>query len=90
MIKVNPDGATLLRGALLPNTLSTTSREQLAVCSQLSQSELSGIVGNTCNTLKQRGALLHEDTVPFFMEQICIVWTDLVSNFNAFFYRCEI
>ena len=50
------------------------------MCSQLSQSELSDIVGNSCNTLKQRGAVHHGDTVPCFMEPSCIVWTNLKSN----------
>ena len=76
-LEVNPDDATLLRGAMLPHPPSTTSWEQLAVFSQLQQSKLSDIVGNTWNTLKQRGAVLHGDTVPCFMEQSCIVWTNL-------------
>ena len=29
------------------------------------------------HTLKQSGAVLHGDTLPCFMEQSCIVWTDL-------------
>ena len=37
--------------------LFLTSWEQLAVCSQLTQSD---IVGNTCNTLRQRGAVSME------------------------------
>ena len=45
--------------------------------SQLSQSELSDNVGKTCNTVKQRGAVYHGDTVPCFVEQSYIVWTDL-------------
>ena len=34
VLKVNPDDATLLRGALLPEPLSATSWKELAVCSQ--------------------------------------------------------
>ena len=40
------------RGAFLPHPPSTAFGEQLAVRSQLSQFELSDIVGNTCNTLQ--------------------------------------
>ena len=36
---------------------------------------------NTCNTLELRGALLHGDTAPCFMEKSCIVWTDLYIVF---------
>ena len=32
--------------------------------SQLSQSQLSDIIGSTCNTLGQRGTMLHGDTIP--------------------------
>ena len=35
-----------------------------SLVSQHSQSQLSDIVGSTCNTLGQRGTMLHEDTVP--------------------------
>ena len=89
-VKVNPDDPffsmehcfqTIPRRYLESNScsqdqqlLSRAHRQLLAMCSQLPQSD---IVGNTCNTLKQRGAVLHGDTVPCFMEQSCIVWTDL-------------
>ena len=39
--------------------------------------ELSDIVGSTCNTLGQRGTMLHGDTVPYPKEKSCIVWPDL-------------
>ena len=42
----------------------------------------SDIIGNTCNTLKQRGAMLHGDTVPCYMKQSYIVWTDLKRLLN--------
>ena len=48
--------------------------------SQLLQSQLSDIVGSTCNTLGQCATMLHGDTVPCPMVQSCIVWTDLKSK----------
>ena len=47
--------------------------------SQLSQSQLSDIVGSTSNTLGQRGTMFHGDTVPCPKEKSCIIWTDLNS-----------
>ena len=88
LIKANPDDATLLSEALLSNPPSTTSWEQLAMLSQLSHSEVSDIVWNTCNTLKQRGLVLHGDTAPCFMESKlhCLDWPlvyALESTFNC-------
>ena len=80
-LKVNPEDATF---GLFPNPPSKTSWEQLVVCSQLSQSELPDIVGNTCNTLKQRGAVLHGDTVLYFVGQSCIVWTYLKAVISVY------
>ena len=41
------------------------------------------IVGSTCNTLRQRGTMLHGDTVPCPTVQRCIVWTDLDNDERA-------
>ena len=74
-VKVNPHDATLLRAAMLTHPPSPASWEQLAVCFQLSQSD---IVGNTCNTTLW-SSVEQGSTAPCFMEQSCIVWTDLNS-----------
>ena len=41
--------------------------------------ELPDIVGSTCNTLRQRGTMLHGETLPCPKDKSCIVWTDLIS-----------
>ena len=46
-------------------------------CKNWDTYELSDIVGSICNTLGQRGTMLHGDTVPCPKEQSCIVWTNL-------------
>ena len=62
------------------NPLSTTSWDQLAVWSQLPQSELSDIVGNTRNTLKQRGAVFHETLS-------LVLWSKVASSELIFIQR---
>ena len=51
--------------------------------SQLSQSQQSDIVGSTCNTLGQRGTMLHGDTVPCPIRpsahRVHTTWMDKVS-----------
>ena len=52
-------------------------------CESLDTWELSDIVGSTCNTLGQRGTMLHGGIVPCPKEQSCIVWTDLQSTIRS-------
>ena len=56
----------------VPPTMSDSSQ-----VSQLSQFQLPDIIGSTCNTLGQRGTMLHGDTVSCPKEKSCIVWNDL-------------
>ena len=68
-VKVGSDDATFLlrtRDSVPMEHCSTQWFQQclIAPVSQVSPSQLSDIVGSTCNTLGQRGPMLHEDTVP--------------------------
>ena len=86
-LKVGPDDATLLFGTRdsvlmvhtrCPRVLQVfPTMPGSSQVPHLSQSQLSNIVGSTCNTLGQRGTMLHVDTVPCPKEQSCIVWTYL-------------
>ena len=65
-LKVKRIYVTLLHGTLLTSPPPTTACEQLETLA-------------SCNTPKQRAAVLHGGSVPCFMEQSCIVWADIKS-----------
>ena len=65
--------------------LNTAESNWLCVAScPLQQCALvSSIAGSACNTMKQRGAVSLGNTASCFMEQCCIVWTDLKGGSRA-------
>ena len=85
-LNVGPDDATLLFGtrdsvpmehcstlSLSQGVASASNNVDSWDCESWGTFELSDIVGSSCNTLGQRGTMLHGETVPCPKEQSCIV-----------------